>query len=190
MAVACQSEGNREIRCLPTEKFRNGDLVFRRGTGITSRVVLAANGRGSYSHAGVLKKEGEKWHVIHAVPDEPDFPGDVDRVKKEPVEAFFTHGRAARGAVMRVSGDTAVAQRAAGHADALYQAGILFDHAYDLTDTTALYCTELIDLIYRSEGIDLPEGRSTPVHLPGMNGTYLLPDDLASSSRLELIYSF
>ena len=58
---------------------------------------------------------------------------------------------------MRVSGDSVARYRAATHAEHLYESHVLFDHDYDLADTTKMYCTELIDFVYRKEGIDLPE---------------------------------
>ena len=87
---------------LPYGRFRDGDLAFRRGGGLTSRAVLAADAGGVYSHVGLLKREGDEWFVIHAVPGEPVDATDVDRVKCEPVDRFFAADRAVCGAVMRV----------------------------------------------------------------------------------------
>ena len=161
-----------------------------RGTGITSRIVLAADREGSYSHVGILKKENGKWHVIHAVPGEPDFKGDADRVKMETIEHFFEAGKAIRGAVMRVSKDSTVACKAAKNALNLFLKRVPFDHSYNLNDTTEMYCTELIDYVYRKEGVDLPEGRISSINIPGLRGDYLLPNDIVQSKRLCLIYYF
>jgi len=81
---------------LPQELFRDGDIAFRRGTGITSRAVLAADREGAYSHTGILKKKAGQWYVIHAVPGEPDFKDDPDRVKMETVEVFFEKRKAVK----------------------------------------------------------------------------------------------
>ena len=177
--VGCQGSSDKETPPveLPQELFRDGDIAFRRGTGITSRVVLAADREGAYSHTGILKKKAGQWYVIHAVPGEPDFKDDPDRVKMETVEVFFEKRKAVNGAIMRVSGDSVARYRAATHAD-------------DLADTTKMYCTELIDFVYRKEGIDLPEGRVSHVNIPGFRGDYLLPNDIAQSKRLCLIYYF
>ena len=171
--VGCQGSSDKETPPveLPQELFRDGDIAFRRGTGITSRVVLAADREGAYSHTGILKKKAGQWYVIHAVPGEPDFKGDPDRVKMETVEVFFEKRKAVNG-------------------EHLYESHVLFDHDYDLADTTKMYCTELIDFVYRKEGIDLPEGRVSHVNIPGFRGDYLLPNDIAQSKRLCLIYYF
>lgn len=108
----------------------------------------------------------------------------------ETVEVFFEKRKAVNGAIMRVSGDSVARYRAATHAEHLYESHVLFDHDYDLADTTKMYCTELIDFVYRKEGIDLPEGRISHVNIPGFRGDYLLPNDIAQSKRLCLIYYF
>lgn len=186
----CMEKENRGEIHLPADTFHDGDLAFRRGTGLTSRIVLAADKSGDFSHVGILKRIDGKWHVIHAVPGEPDHENDVDRVKLETVEQFFAVKKAAKGAVLRVKDQAEAAERAATHALMLYQAHILFDHDYDLTDTTRMYCTELIDHVYKKEGIDLSEGRLSHIRIPGLGGDYLLPSDIAQSDKLRLIYSF
>lgn len=189
---ACRGNSlqERDLLLLPKELFREGDIVFRRGTGFTSRIVLAADERGTYSHTGILKMYNGTWYVIHAVPGEPDFKGDVDRVKMEPIELFFDMKRAVKGAVMRVRNDSIAACKAAHSALRLFRRHVMFDNSYNLNDTTELYCTELIDYVYQQEGVDLPEGRVTPVNIPGFNGNYLMPNDIAQSKRLCLIYYF
>lgn len=189
MLIGCKDR-EREAVGLPLELFHDGDLVFRRGTGLTSRVVLAADEKGVYSHVGILKQMDGKWCVIHAVPGEPDYKGDEDRVKMEPIEKFFSKERASKGAVIRVEGETKCATKAAENAFLLFKAGILFDHEYDLTDTMKMYCTELIDHVYKKEGIDLSEGRLSRINMPLLSGDYLLPNDIAQSQKLRLIYIF
>lgn len=156
-----------------------------------SRVVLAAaDGGGMYSHVGILKRIDSVWCVVHAVPDEPEFDGDVDRVKVEPLVNFFASHRAVRGAVMRLMGDSLAPQRAAVEALWVAERGTLFDHGYDLTDTTRMYCTELVDYVYRKAGVNLSEGRISRLDVPVYGGTYLLPGDLAANQRLTVIYQF
>jgi hypothetical protein len=91
---------------------------------------------------------------------------------------------------MQVDADSTTCRAAATHAERLVEAGVLFDHKYDHADTTRLYCTELIDFVYRTQGVDIPEGRIRRIHIPGWNGNYLFPDDIARSSKLQTIYFF
>ncbi|NDV81367.1 YiiX/YebB-like N1pC/P60 family cysteine hydrolase [Bacteroides sp. 51] len=172
------------------DSLRDGDLVFRRGTGIVSQAVLAVDKDGGYSHIGIVVKEGNTWKVVHAVPGEPDFKGDPDRIKMEDIAFFFSKERAKTGALMRPSVDSALCYQAAHHAVRLYQSHILFDHQYNLNDTSQMYCTELIDYVYKQQGIDLSEGRISRVNIPGMSGDYLLPSDILQSQNLCMIYYF
>lgn len=189
-APSCKDQERGHAIDLPVDKFHEGDIVFRRGMGLTSQIVLAADSKGTYSHIGILKQIDNNWYVIHAVPGEPDYKGDADRVKIDDLYRFFAPDRASRGAVMRVDGESQAAQRAAQHALALFEAGVLFDHDYNLTDTTQMYCTELVNYVYQKEGIDLSEGRLSHINIPGLGGTYLLPNDIAQNQKLQIIYSF
>lgn len=166
-----------------------GDLVFRRGSGLASRAVLAVDDHSVYSHIGLVVRQNDGWHVVHAVPGEPDFRGDPDRVKMEPLSFFLRHDRALKGAIMRLD-DPRAAASAASQAVRLFGAGVLFDHDYDLRDTTRLYCTEMVHTLLLRQGVDLTEGRRTHIDLPGFGGDYILPGDIQRSTRLTLIHQF
>lgn len=174
----------------PYDLLRDGDVVFRRGVGVLSRAVVMADKQGHYSHIGIVVKKDDKWKVVHAVPGEPDFEGDPDRVKMDDLTQFFANERAKTGALMRVSADSILCRQAAYHAFNLYKANILFDHDYNLNDSSRMYCTELIDFVYKQQGIDLSEGRISSIHVPGLSGDYLLPSDIQQSSLLCTIYVF
>lgn len=174
----------------PYDLLRDGDVVFRRGTGIVSRAVVMANKQGHYSHIGIVVKEKGKWMIVHAVPGEPDFEGDPDRVKMDDVSRFFSSEYAKSGALMRVSADSTLCHQAARHAVKLYEANVLFDHEYNLNDSSRMYCTELIDYVYKQQHVDLSEGRISSVRIPGLSGDYLLPSDIQQSSLLCMIYNF
>lgn len=176
---------------LPTEQFADGDLAFRRGVGLTSHIVLAAeDGNGMYSHVGIIKLIDGKCYVIHSVPDEPDFEGDIDRVKIEPIEEFFAPEKAVKGVVMRYSGNSQANLSSAQVAMSVAERRTPFDHKYDLTDTTEMYCSEMVDFAYRKAGVDLSEGRRSRLDVPVYGGVYLMPDDLIKNSKMEVIYKF
>lgn len=191
LGQSCRKVKTFEQSSLPFELFADGDLAFRRGVGLMSRIVLTAgDGDGTYSHVGILKRVDSVWCVVHAVPDEPDFEGDVDRVKVEPLTRFFASDKAVRGAVMRLADDSLAACRAAWEALRVAERGMLFDHRYNLSDTTEMYCTELVEFVYQKTGVCLSEGRFSEVDIPVWGGKYLLPDDLVANRRLEVIYQF
>lgn len=190
LCVSCKNTRAKSQRIMPVEILADGDLAFRRGTGLLSQVVTSASKDGVYSHIGILKKIDNEWFVIHAVPDEPDFEGDPDRVKMDSLSRFFAADRAVRGMIARVTDDSLAASKAAAIAWKMARERVLFDHDYDLTDTSRMYCSELVEFAYRETGICLSEGRRTQINVPAMGGTYLMPDDIACNKRLKIIYSF
>lgn len=192
LLTACNEKESmpRNAKLLSEVMLQEGDIVFRRGSGMASRIVLTADTKGVYSHIGIIVKKRNEWKVIHAVPGEPDFKGDPDRVKLESLPQFFETEKAKRGALMRVKGDTARNKRAARRAIHFFETNTLFDHSYNCNDTTEMYCTELIEYVYKQEGIDLSEGRTSRIRIPGLSGDYILPSDIQQSSYLDLIYDF
>ncbi len=190
LCVSCKNTKAKSQRIMPVGMLADGDLAFRRGTGLLSHVVTSASKDGVYSHIGILKKIGNEWYVIHAVPDEPDFEGDSDRVKTDSLSRFFAADRAVRGAIARMTEDSLAASEAACTAWKMACQGVLFDHDYNLTDTSRMYCSELVEFAYRKAGICLSEGRRTQINVPAMGGTYLMPDDIARNKHLKIIYRF
>lgn len=175
---------------IPKKTLRSGDIVFRQGSGLTSRIVQTADKNGIYSHVGiVLRDKNGDYMVVHAVPGEPDFKGDVDRVKLEHIDNFFGNGKAICGAVMRVNVDSAKAARAATYALNIFQQNTLFDHQYDLSDTTQMYCTELVYFVYKKEGVTLADTEKTLV-IPIINKKCLLPGDLLEGNHLSILTQF
>ena len=66
---------------IPKEsEFLEGDIVFRRGVGLSSEAVLYVDS-GQYSHVGIVANYQGKKMIIHAVPGEKEFEGDIDRIK-------------------------------------------------------------------------------------------------------------
>lgn len=190
MLASCAETEQRSI--LPEGcELRAGDVVFRRGSGLTSRAVLAADRNGAYSHIGIVVDSCGVMMVVHAVPGEPDYEGDPDRVKMDTPQRFFSSMNARIGEVKRLRGDSATALRAARFAVDVYKRGTLFDHDYDDTDTTKMYCCELIDFVYRKAGRPLAGHKRHYFHLPGLNPIRcILPSDICNSGKLDTVMSF
>ena len=173
---------------LPLHQLRNGDLLFRCGTSTESQVVVSADKNGGvYSHVGIAFNDGGTWRVVHAVPGES--ADGVDRVKVEPVDSFFLTTRAVHGAAMRLQGCSAqAAQQAAQWA--VRKKGVEFDDDYNWTDSTRLYCTELVQRAYETVGVDLSGGRITHVALPFFKGDVVFPSDIQRNDSLTVVFSF
>ena len=186
--VSCRQKQERSI--LPEDcELRAGDVVFRRGGSVTSNAVLMADRGGHYSHVGIVVDSAGVMMVVHAVPGEPEYEGDPDRVKMETPSKFFSSLNACKGEVCRAH-DSIAAQRAASVAKAIYLRGVLFDHHYDSNDTTTLYCTQLVMEAYQKAGIRLTGPPTHTYDLPGLRCTCWLPSDLYHSEELYSVRAF
>lgn len=193
LAAALASCGNQKPRTILPDgcKLKTGDIVFRRGGGISSHAVMMADQGGRYSHVGIVVDSAGKKMIVHAVPGEPDFEGDPDRVKMETPEKFYSSVNANAGEVKRLTGDTLTARKAAGYALAAYRRGTLFDHEYDDSDTTKMYCCELVETAYSKAGRPLAGNARHDISLPGMKRIHcILPSDICNSGSIKKIISF
>ena len=169
-------------------QLAEGDLLFRRGTGVAGHIVVSLDSDGEYSHVGIVVRKNGAWHVVHAVPNEPDFEGDIDRVKIESVDSFLGHYPDAVIGHYRTSLPQEKINIAVDNALRLCRLQVPFDHDYDLSDTTALYCTEFVEYVYSFAGVQLSEGRRTELFFTSLTGGYILPSDLTESSYLIHIH--
>lgn len=171
-------------------ELRDGDILFRRGTGFTSHIVASADVNGQYSHVGIVCMTDSGAMVVHAVPDEPDYPGDPDRVKLERPAQFFAETNAQRGAIGRpINGEAA--HDAAMLAYEAYKRHTLFDHNYDDSDSTSLYCCELITRVFESAGLKLTTPGTHALHLAGIiDVNCTLPSDIFNSQNISILSIF
>lgn len=170
---------------------REGDIVLREGTAIESHVVSVADSHSHFTHCGVIARLDGELVVVHAVPDEPDFDGDVDRVKAEPIDRFFSTKRAKHGCLLRCLTDSITAKRSASKALELFRRHTLFDHEYDDADTMRMYCSELIVFSYAQAGFKFNGLHRRDYSFVKMKlRRVLLPSEFSSSSQTKLIASF
>lgn len=175
---ACTHQPTEPMRIPPID-WHEGDLVFRRGRSVNSHLVVAADTHGHYSHVGIVVWIDSAYNVIHAVPGEA--PTDSpDIVKCDPIALFYAPKHAIHGAVTRCK-DTLAAQRAAIQAINMYYHHVPFDHRYDWTDSTAVYCTELVWRCYRAAGLELNNDSTC---------RYLLPSWLLHHNKFYQIVNF
>jgi hypothetical protein len=155
--------------------FRTGDVVFRRGRGLASRLVRASDNAGQYSHTGVVSRVADKVWILHSHPAESaEQPGGA---VAESLARFLSPDMASAAAVYRPRRQdlAAAAARAAWN---FVRARAPFDPAFDLKTEQELYCTELVWRAYQAAGVDL---------VPGFTDRYLLPSQLEKSPHLQLI---
>ncbi len=165
---------------IPTHKICAGDLAFRLGRSIESGVIASD---GEFSHIGIVIQSDSTLCVAHI---EPSRKGS-ERVKYEELEEFFHPQRASAGAIMRLKElDSAQYSTLEGYILSCHD--IEFDHSYSLSDTTAMYCTELVHHTFSAAGIDLTQGIRHK--LPLAAEPVVLPSDIARNKNLYTIWSF
>ena len=191
LLAACGGGSRKPSTILPEGTVvQPGDILLRRGNGMVSRVVIMADNGGTYSHVGIAVDSAGHTMVVHAVPGEPDFKGDVDRVKMETPEKFYRYINACAGCVMRTA-DNKTAKRAADVAMAIYRRGTLFDHDYDDSDSSKMYCCELVEHSFMKAGLRLINVPRHNFRLPGKTFNNIrLPSDFVTSKALRQVTSF
>ena len=175
---------------IPIEKLQAGDIAFRRGESIASEVVLYNDIDGRYSHVGLVVETDSGLMVAHSVPGETSTQETIDVIQIEHINHFFEPKVSVRGEIMRMNLDSA--QRHLLNILALKKVDdkVPFDHNYDLSDTTKLYCTELLELLFKNIGIDLALGRFTPINVPGLSNNYIMPSDIYNNNNLKTIFYY
>lgn len=172
-----------------TIPLAEGDLIFRKGIGTKTQAVLCVDSSGVYSHAGIVVLSDSVFKVVHITPGERKKGEDVDQIKLETLNEFWADDRAENGAVYRLK-DNSCGKEAARHALRLLQKGILFDHDYLLSDSTEMYCTELVWYVYQQAGRDITEGKRSVLNAALYSGVYILPSDIYTNKGFRLIYNF
>ncbi len=165
----------------------DGDLVFRRGRSIESYVVLSADGNVRYSHVGIacIDEKGQ-CAIVHAVPADDNTD---NKVRIEPLSTFWAHNNSSAGAVYRLSLNGDQRKTISNYVKDILAAKIKFDGAYDLHDSSKLYCTELIRNAYQYCGIDILDGNMDtiwfPKHIP-----IIFPGTLLKNNNIKQVYSY
>lgn len=158
-----------------TTGMRSGDLVFRNGLAGESLVVTSTS-NSDYSHVGIAYNSPDGWMVIHAVPGEAP-KGQQEYMVCEPISVFYNTDRAMAGATARVDCDSTIALAAMNAALKKREDKVIFDNDYNTADSTQIYCSELVWLAYKSQGIDLLDGKEVP--------KVIYPEDIWTSQHVK-----
>ena len=112
-------------------------------------------------------------------------------MKMETPEKFFSPINANAGEVKRLKGDTIIPLKAAEYAMQTYRRNTLFDHDYDDSDTTKMYCCELVEFAYAKAGLTLAGTERHDISLPGMKRIRcMLPSDICNNKSLKRLLHF
>ncbi len=166
--------------------LQEGDLIFRRGQGVTSRAVLIYDRGAGFSHVGMVVHVDDNPKIIHITPGES--LGGNDVVRRETLSEFLTVASPTAVTVRRAS-DNAIGREAARFATRYYEEAVPFDAGFSLSDSTRMYCTELVWRAYLAAGADLIDGHFNQVRFLHLQGKTILPSTLLQSKHLREVFT-
>lgn len=186
LSVRCSANHTVNNSCveIPVADFRPGDIVFRLGRTIQSNAI-ASQGAGGYSHIGILVEVDSTLYVLHIEPSRQS----SEKIKTEVLPEFFSSNQAVAGCVMRYSAISEPSKEVlADYAKHLLDSDISFDHDYLLSDSSRMYCTELVERIYNRAGISLSQEKR--VRLPLAKEPVILPSAIYENDSLVMIWNY
>lgn len=161
--------------------LRDGDIVFRRGLDMMSRLVLTQGDAARFSHVGLVVVQHNVPYVIHAMPAEGHEPGGAIL---EPLTTFASPAEAAEVAIYRSAG-LSEAQRGTIKQSAFAQLGLPFDETFQLSNTKKVYCTALVLRAYAGAGLKLVDARAK-IGVPLLPELVVPPDHIRRFPALPL----
>jgi hypothetical protein len=164
------------------ESLDDGDLVFRRGNDLISRLVLSQGVSSRFSHVGVIVIHQAHFFVVHSLPK-----GDTsaDGVQIEPLSSFISSENASDVAFYRVKGIDKKS-RVKIRRYILHQMGKPFDEKFQLSDDNRIYCSELAVKALDAAGLDILKELPT-IEVMLINEPVLPPDYLRRSKQLSVL---
>ena len=186
--VQCNVPARTQVPTIPIELLQEGDIVFRRGYGFASEMVVYNDADGKYSHVGVVVNSEKGLMIAHSVPGGDAEENDIMRLER--IEQFYSAESSSCGEIVRMELDSLQRRRLSEMAVAKANEKIPFDHNYDCQDTVEIYCTELLQLLYSHVGINLSEGRLTRISIPGLHADIIMPADIHKNQQLQTIFSY
>ena len=162
------------------ESLQEGDIIFRTGTDMLARLVLAHGKASRFSHVGLIVRMTDGWVVVHSTPAEPGMKAGVHT---DLLEDFASNQVAAEIGFFRVDGLNEQ-RRQKIKEYLLSQLGRPFDYRFQYSDDSAQYCTELVLKALRHSGIDL-EPSMARVQVLTLQEAAIPPDSLLLSPVLR-----
>lgn len=120
--------------------LQSGDLILESGHSMLSRAIIRLlDEPRPFSHMGMLIGDQQEWKVIHTLSSEIS---EVDGLRLEPLVDFLKGAHPDHLLIVRPRGvkpDDLVQA-----AEYYLRRHVPFDRFFDLTDTSAFYCSEFI----------------------------------------------
>lgn len=157
---ACKPAVSTDLFIYSTDSLQRGDIVLRRGYGMVSDLIVARlKDSVDLSHCGILSIDSTgSYKVIHSLSKSVS---KFDGMQVCSLQEFVQDARPESLRAVRhkeIEGRLIEAQ-----ALAYLKQGIPFDHAFNINDSSAFYCSELpIHIIYNLSGTRLFNGNQIP----------------------------
>jgi len=163
--------------------LHDGDIILRHGYGFVSDMIVETlNDSSGLSHCAILTQYKGHWIVIHSV---SSTLSDVDGVQWQDLATFVSQSKRNSIVVVRykhVKNDSDLA-RIGTRAKYYLKRKIPFDNAFNLNDSTAFYCSELLWRVFKDEyHVDIFESKYQQKHYD-----YMKFDTFLDTSNFKII---
>lgn len=143
-ALVSQRQAQYDVNVLPEIKLKlkEGDIIFRLGTDITSYLFATLNDKDKrFSHCGIVNFEDNQWYVYHAIGGElnPD-----ETLRREPLEWFAAPDKCKSIGLFVTNLSLEERKYMLGIVKGWHQMKLTFDMQFDLATNDKMYCTEMV----------------------------------------------
>lgn len=169
-------------------ELMDGDLIFRRTDGLRGRIARTSDRATGYSHVGLVNLQDRSRTVIHADPVGVD--NSHGRVVRTTLDDFATASTVIRVAVYRLRQREKISMtRAVRWASEQAARRTPFDDMFNLSDSSAMYCTELVWHAYRVAGVTIAYPAPRAAGSMFLIDSLLLLSSIQQSELLQLVYA-
>ena len=151
----------------PKEKslLKDGDILLRHGYGFVSDMIVETlNDSSGLSHCAILTKLDNKWTVIQSISSSLS---DVDGVQSQDLNSFVNQSKLNSFVVVRYKHaiDDSDLARIGKRAKYYLAKKVPFDNSFNLFDSSAFYCSELLWNVFKDEfHVDIFESKYRSRH--------------------------
>jgi Permuted papain-like amidase enzyme, YaeF/YiiX, C92 family len=167
---------------LPKLTLTTGDLVFRNGHGLISRMFQNCSLKEKkFGHTGIVIMKDNVPHVAHVQQDRPG-----PSLMVETLSQFWNKSICNEGAVYRLDLNAFQKENFTSLLHQNLKKNLIFDAKFDMNEHTHVYCSEWIrDLVVESTG----DSSYFPISSAG-DFKYIAPDNLYLNEHAHLIYNY
>ncbi len=132
------------------DSIEDGDIILRHGFGFVSdMIVKTLKEKYSLSHCAIICKRPDKISVIHSVSQSLT---SKDGVQEQDLKDFIRDSQENSIIVVRYINNHSKKNSAISEKARYYlRKNIAFDNAFDIKDSSSIYCSELIWLVIKNE---------------------------------------